>query len=88
MFYILEGEGTFGSSRASATAHQLVVFENDGETLEVQAAPDTDLRLLLLAGEPIDEPIARAGRTYLPTIHHPAALADVFYACVHMSQHL
>ena len=49
MFYILEGEGTFGSSRASATAHQLVVFENDGETLEVQAAPDTDLRLLLLA---------------------------------------
>jgi redox-sensitive bicupin YhaK (pirin superfamily) len=42
-----------------ATAGELVVFENDGAKVELTVIEDT--HLLLLAGEPIDEPIVQYG---------------------------
>lgn len=42
-----------------ATAGELAIFERDGDWIEVQA--QTDAELLLLAGEPINEPIVGHG---------------------------
>ncbi|HUS06494.1 MAG TPA: pirin family protein [Bryobacteraceae bacterium] len=46
-----------GGSRASAL--DLVLFENQGEEIAIQA--ETEARLLLLNGEPIDEPVVQYG---------------------------
>jgi hypothetical protein len=42
-----------------AAAGELIVFENDGARVELAVTEDT--HLLLLAGEPIDEPIVQYG---------------------------
>ncbi len=44
---------------ASAPVDNFVLFENDGENIELQA--DDDALLLMLSGEPLDEPIAAGG---------------------------
>ncbi|MGZ5302991.1 MAG: pirin-like C-terminal cupin domain-containing protein, partial [Bacteroidia bacterium] len=39
--------------------HNLVYFRNDGEGIHIKAEEDT--RMLLMAGEPLNEPLARQG---------------------------
>ncbi|GAQ87527.1 cupin-domain containing protein [Klebsormidium nitens] len=60
--YLIEGEGVFGNGK-HATAKQAVFFERDGDSVTVkndETAKET-LSLLLLAGTPLNEPIARYG---------------------------
>jgi quercetin 2,3-dioxygenase len=65
MLYLIEGQGHFGTSRTFASAHESVVLDTDGELMLAEASGTSNLRFLLLAGEPINEPIARAGRMYM-----------------------
>ncbi len=59
--YVVEGRGSFGSEGTAARPHQLVLFGRDGDGVSLSAAPDSPLRVLLIAGRPIDEPVARMG---------------------------
>ena len=54
---VVEGSATINESHAS-TDH-FVLFKNDGELIEIKT--DEDAVLLILSGEPINEPIAQYG---------------------------
>jgi redox-sensitive bicupin YhaK (pirin superfamily) len=56
---ILVIEGTATINDKSALPDHFVLFKNDGESIQIQA--DEDAVLLVLSGEPIDEPIAQYG---------------------------
>ena len=59
--YVVEGGGLFDDERTPGRPHELVLFRNDGETARLEAAAGSKLRALLIAGKPLDEPVARAG---------------------------
>ena len=57
MFLVLHGEVSVGGK--SAREGDLVVFSRQGEAIQVAGAPDATV--LLMSGEPIDEPVAGQG---------------------------
>src|SRR5262245_25664195 len=59
--YVVSGRGFFGRDRRPARPHELVLFGNDGGEARVESAPREPLRVLLIAGRPLGEPVARAG---------------------------
>ncbi|BCQ53891.1 pirin family protein [Burkholderia gladioli] len=58
--YPIASAGHYSASRQVSGPQQMIVFENDGDTVEV-AAGDAPLEVLLLGGQPIGEPIVRYG---------------------------
>ena len=54
--YVLDGQARIGET--ALTVHELAVL-GEGDTLEVAA--ETDARLLVVAGRPLHEPVARRG---------------------------
>lgn len=71
---VARGRVTAGGS--SAGAGELILFNNDGDGLELAAAEDA--HLIVLAGEPIDEPIVQYGPFVMNTIGEiEQAMADV-----------
>jgi quercetin 2,3-dioxygenase len=61
--YLVEGEGVFGAKGERAGDGQMVLFAQDGDevTIENPADAKATLELLLIAGVPLNEPVARAG---------------------------
>jgi redox-sensitive bicupin YhaK (pirin superfamily) len=62
--YVVNGKGLFGSNRNTATAArgQVVVFSNTGDSVSIRnESDDSPLDVLLIAGVPLNEPIARYG---------------------------
>jgi redox-sensitive bicupin YhaK (pirin superfamily) len=61
--YIVEGEGLFGLDAEHAGDSQMVLFapEGDGIRIENPVNAKTTLEVLLIAGVPLNEPIARYG---------------------------
>jgi quercetin 2,3-dioxygenase len=57
--FVIEGEAGFGEARASAS--QVALFDRGGATVRIANRGGGPLSLLLLAGEPIGEPVARYG---------------------------
>jgi hypothetical protein len=58
--YIIEGTALIGSSRTKAKRGQLAVL-GAGDQVDVASETDGGMRALLLAGAPINEPVARYG---------------------------
>jgi quercetin 2,3-dioxygenase len=56
---VIEGEGAFAGTKAAK--HQVALFDRAGETVRVNNTGETPLSFLLIAGEPIGEPVARYG---------------------------
>jgi redox-sensitive bicupin YhaK (pirin superfamily) len=54
---VMKGDVAFGDRKARA--NELVLFENDGDRIVIEAA--SDAQLLVLGGEPIDEPVVQYG---------------------------
>ena len=50
----------FGSASGSVARGNMVAFEKDGEAIEIEAVSD-NARVLLIGGQPLNEPIARYG---------------------------
>jgi redox-sensitive bicupin YhaK (pirin superfamily) len=63
--YVIEGNGSFDERGRSIPAGNLVLF-NDGETLTIKTTGKL-LRLLLISGKPIKEPIAWYGPIVMNT---------------------
>ncbi len=61
--YIIDGAGAFGIEGEQAMDGQMVLFGQDGDevTIENPENANTVLEVLLIAGVPLDEPIARYG---------------------------
>jgi redox-sensitive bicupin YhaK (pirin superfamily) len=61
--YIVEGEGLFGANSESAGDGQMVMFSQDGDEVRIENPADakTTLEVLLIAGVPLNEPVARYG---------------------------
>jgi redox-sensitive bicupin YhaK (pirin superfamily) len=69
--YVFEGCGEFGLDESGqgeiVEAVHMLVFE-DGEALSVQAAPDSAVRFMLMAGAPFGEPIVPYGPFVMNTV--------------------
>jgi quercetin 2,3-dioxygenase len=61
--YVFGGEGHFGRDESAAVEHQTVIFANDGDAVSIgaSASSTTALEVLLIAGVPLREPVARYG---------------------------
>ena len=61
--YVVGGSGLFGADQQPAQREQVVLFANDGEKISMRV-PDnapSPLDVLLIAGVPLKEPVARYG---------------------------
>ena len=61
--YVVEGEGLFGAEGERAGDGQMVLFAQDGDEVRIENRADAKatLEVLLIAGVPINEPVARYG---------------------------
>jgi quercetin 2,3-dioxygenase len=61
--YVIDGAGLFGSEQERADDGQMVMFAQDGDTIRIEnpAFATERLDLLLIAGVPLNEPVARYG---------------------------
>ena len=61
--YIVEGEGLFGAEGERALDGQMVLFAQDGDQVRIENPADAKatLEVLLIAGVPLNEPVARYG---------------------------
>jgi len=59
--YVVSGAGKFGPDHEAATRGQMVMFAQDGEAVVIRNSSTEKLEVLLLAGVPLNEPIARYG---------------------------
>jgi redox-sensitive bicupin YhaK (pirin superfamily) len=61
--YVVDGAGLFGLEREGAADGQMVLFASDGDEVRIENPADasTTLEVLLIAGVPLNEPIARYG---------------------------
>lgn len=61
--YVVEGAGLFGAAGERGADGQMVMFAPDGDKVRFENPPDakTTLEVLLIAGVPLNEPIARYG---------------------------
>ena len=61
--YIVDGAGLFGGASERANDGQMVMFAQDGDLIRIEnpAGAQTRLEVLLIAGVPLNEPIARYG---------------------------
>ena len=61
--YIIDGEGKFGPEGEHAVDGQMVLFAADGDEVRIENPSDakSTLEVLLIAGVPLNEPVARYG---------------------------
>lgn len=80
--YILEGEGIFGSSRASPiTAHHLLLL-GPGDGLVAWNKSSKPLRFILVGGEPLGEPLVQFGPFVMNTQEEIDQTIEDFENCV------
>jgi len=63
--YLIDGSGCFGDERTPVQKHSAAVFDA-GETIRVQAM-STGVRFVLMAGQPLKEPLAWGGPIVMNT---------------------
>jgi redox-sensitive bicupin YhaK (pirin superfamily) len=74
--YIWFGSGYLGDSREPAKFGQVGIL-GDGEDFRLEASADEELRVLLIAGEPLREPVAAYGPFVMNTVEEiQQAFAD------------
>ncbi|XP_047049333.1 pirin-like protein At1g50590 [Lolium rigidum] len=84
LVYVLEGEASFigGAGEKAVGAHHLVLLGQGGDGVEVWNRSDRPLRFLLLAGEPIGEPVAQLGPFVMNTEEEIDATVNDFELCI------
>jgi len=67
--YVVDGAGLFGVEGERGADGQMVMFAPDGDDVRIEKPADAKaaLEVLLIAGVPLNEPIARYGRFVMNT---------------------
>jgi quercetin 2,3-dioxygenase len=76
--FVIEGEGTFAGAKAAR--YQVALFDRAGDTVRVANTAAGPLGFLLIAGEPIGEPVARYGPFVMNSREEIVQAADDFRA--------
>jgi redox-sensitive bicupin YhaK (pirin superfamily) len=76
--FVIDGEGAFAGAKAAP--NQVAVFDRAGETVRVANTGAGPLSFLLIAGEPIGEPVARYGPFVMNSREEIVQAADDFRA--------
>jgi redox-sensitive bicupin YhaK (pirin superfamily) len=76
--YVVDGTGSFGAEVSPAGNEDLVLFRNDGDGVSLAASPERPLRVLLVGGAPLGEPVARYGPFVMNTRNELIAAVDDF----------
>jgi redox-sensitive bicupin YhaK (pirin superfamily) len=76
--FVIEGEGTFAGAKAAG--NQVALFDRAGDTVRVANTGAGPLGFLLIAGEPIAEPVARYGPFVMSSREEIVQAADDFRA--------
>jgi redox-sensitive bicupin YhaK (pirin superfamily) len=76
--FVIDGEGSFSGKKAAQ--NQVALFDSAGDTLRVVNTGNTTLSFLLIAGEPIGEPVARYGPFVMNSREEIVQAADDFRA--------
>lgn len=79
--YVLEGEGVFGSPGSSPIGPYNVVFLGLGDGVSVWNKSSEPLRFLLIAGEPLNEPVAKYGPFVMNTHSEIEKAMEDFHYC-------
>jgi redox-sensitive bicupin YhaK (pirin superfamily) len=74
--FVVEGEGKFGGKRVGQ--YQVGLFDRAGENLSVRNEGSVPLSFLLIAGEPIGEPVARYGPFVMNSCEEVVQAVDDF----------
>lgn len=81
MAYVFDGRARLGREGRLARAGQLVVLDDEGAVVAVEADGETGpAEVLLLAGEPLREPVARYGPFVMNTEIELAEAVDDYHA--------
>jgi hypothetical protein len=59
--FVYDGRGSFGKNARTARRHEMVLFANDGDAVQLEAPADSPLQALVIGGVPLKEPVARYG---------------------------
>ena len=61
--YVIDGEGLFGAEGEQAVDGQMLMFAPDGDEVRIEnpTHAESELDILLIAGVPLNEPVARYG---------------------------
>ncbi len=61
--YVVEGKGLFGAESENGGDGQMVLFAQDGDEVRIENPSEAKatLEVLLIAGVPLNEPVARYG---------------------------
>ncbi len=74
--FVIGGEGLFAGTKAAR--YQVAVFDRGGDAVEVTNTGNEPLSFLLIAGEPIGEPVARYGPFVMNSREEIVQAADDF----------
>ena len=59
--YVINGEVTFNNAPERATEGRVAIFAHDGDQVLITNTGDAPADVLVLSGEPLNEPVARYG---------------------------
>ena len=59
--YVINGEVTFNNAPERATEGRVATFAHDGDQVLITNTGDASADVLILSGEPLNEPVARYG---------------------------
>src|SRR3954447_529806 len=76
--FVIDGEGTFAGAKAGQ--FQVALFDRAGDTVRISNSGARPLSFLLIAGEPIGEPVARYGPFVMNSREEIVQAADDFRA--------
>lgn len=80
--YVVRGQGRFGRDDRAGGEGQMVIFDPDGDAVHLSTPPKAGepLEVLLIAGKPLNEPVARYGPFVMNTETEIARAFEDYHA--------